>query len=414
MGFNDIDTFFSGHLAWAPRWLVAVVVGIAIVLAGLALQAILIWVAGRFSRRWHPLVQVIFLRTRRLARITLALLAIDIALPLMPLPADALDTARKVMLAAFIMLVGYVAYMAVDISMERYVHGLKMDVADNLLARKAATQMRVLKRALNVLIAFITLGLALMSFDAVRQFGVSLFASAGMAGIVAGLAARPVLSNLIAGMQIAVTQPIRLDDVVVVEGEWGRIEEFTSTYVVVRIWDLRRLIVPLSYFLETPFRNWTYKNSQILGTVYLYTDYTVPVQRVREKAIALIKASPLWDGQVAGLQVTDAKETTLELRALMSANDSSKAWDLRCAVREGLIAFIQSEFPHALPRTRAELERPRKEAEMLTPRDHIDEAEKAEDGAANSGKMEGDAADGTPGGGVPGISQPTPPPEEKT
>ena len=262
------------------------------------------------------------------------------------------------MLAGFILLIGSIVYMAVNIAMTRYVNSLHMDAEDNLLARKAATQMRLLRRAINILIVLVALGFALMSFDAVRQFGVSLFASAGVAGIIAGFAARPVLSNLIAGMQLALTQPIRLDDVVVVEGEWGRIEEFTSTYVVVRIWDLRRLIVPLSYFLETPFRNWSYSGSKILGTVYLYTDYTVPVARIREKAIALIQASPLWDGDAASLVVTNAKENTMELRALMSASDSSKVWDLRCAVREGLIDFIQAEYPDALPRTRAEFAAP--------------------------------------------------------
>ncbi len=350
-----LGTFSTRFLAWTPPWLFALVVFALIVVAGLALQGAILFVAGRFTKRWHPLVQFIFFRTRRFSRIAILVLAVGAALPLVPLPPAILYSARESFLAALILLIGWIAYMAADIAMTRYLNSLHTDVADNLLARKAATQMRVLRRAINVLIVLVTLGFALMSFDAVRQFGVSLFASAGVVGLVVGLAARPVLSNLIAGMQIALTQPIRIDDVVVVEGEWGRIEEFTSTYVVVRIWDLRRLIVPLSYFLETPFRNWTYQSSKILGTVYLYADYTIPVERVRERAIEMIKASPLWDGDVAGLQVTDCKEHTMELRALMSASDSSKAWDLRCAVREGLIAFVQAEFPHALPRTRAEL-----------------------------------------------------------
>jgi small-conductance mechanosensitive channel len=231
---------------------------------------------------------------------------------------------------------------------------LRLDVADNLLARKAATQLRVLRRTVNVLIFLVTAGFALMSFSSVRQFGISLFASAGVAGLAVGLAARPLLSNLIAGIQIALAQPIKLDDVVVIDGEWGRIEEFTATYVVVRIWDLRRLIVPLSYFLKQPFRNWTYTSAQILGQVHLYADYTLPIQPVREKCLELIKANPLWDGGVAVLQVVGAEANVIQLRALMSSADSSKSWDLRCAVREQLIAFIQQNFPHALPRTRAE------------------------------------------------------------
>ena len=175
------------------------------------------------------------------------------------------------------------------------------------------------------------------------------------------LAARPLLSNLIAGIQIALAQPIKLDDVVVVDGEWGRIEEFTATYVVVRLWDLRRLIVPLSYFLAQPFRNWTYTSSQILGLVHLYADYTLPIQPVREKCLELIKASPLWDGGVAVSQVVGADANVIQLRALMSSADSSKSWDLRCAVREQLIEFIQQNFPYALPKTRADLTMPQEQ-----------------------------------------------------
>jgi small-conductance mechanosensitive channel len=358
MDIHAITVFFHYVLAITPRWLSAVLVALAILLGGFALQGLAARVAVRFTRQWDALAQFIYYRVQRIARFAIVLLAVNVALPLIPLPASALTGVRKLLLAGFIILIGWIVYVAVNIAMTRYVNSLNMDDADNLLARKAATQMRLLRRAVNVLIVFITLGFALMSFNAVRQFGVSLFASAGIAGIIAGFAARPVLSNLIAGMQLAMTQPIRLDDVVVVEGEWGRIEEFTATYVVVRIWDLRRLIVPLSYFLETPFRNWSYSGSRIIGTVYLYTDYTVPVARVRAKAIELIQASPLWDGETAGLVVTNAKESTMELRASMSAANSSNVWDLRCAVREGLIDFIQTEFPGALPRTRAELVAP--------------------------------------------------------
>jgi small-conductance mechanosensitive channel len=184
---------------------------------------------------------------------------------------------------------------------------------------------------------------------------VSLFASAGVAGIVVGLAARPLLSNLIAGLQIAVTQPIRIDDVVIVEGENGTIEEITSTYVVVKIWDLRRMIVPLSYFIEKPFENWTREGAALVGSVYLYVDYGVPVERVREKLQEIVSASKLWDGKVAKVQVTDAKESVIELRATVSARTSSAAWDLRCETREKLIGFLQAEHPEALPRRRNEV-----------------------------------------------------------
>jgi small-conductance mechanosensitive channel len=210
----------------------------------------------------------------------------------------------------------------------------------------------LLKRALDVLLLFLTAGFALMSFDSVRQFGVSLFASAGVAGIAAGLAARPVLGNLIAGMQIAITQPIRLGDVLVIQGNWGTVEEISSTYVVLKIWDWRRLIVPLSYFFDNPFENWTRSSASLIGTVMLYVDYTVPVDAVRDKLNEIVRASPLWDGQVVNLQVTDAREETVEVRALVSARDSGATFDLRCEVREKLIAFLGAEYPGALPRRR--------------------------------------------------------------
>ena len=188
-----------------------------------------------------------------------------------------------------------------------------------------------------------------------RQYGVSLFASAGAAGLVVGLSARPLLSNLIAGIQLALTQPIRIEDAVVVEGEWGWIETITSTYVVIRIWDLRRLIVPLTYFIEKPFQNWTHQSADLLGSVMLNVDYTVPVDRVREKLKEIVTGNPLWDGKVQVVQVTDTPNNMVQLRALVSARNSGQAWDLRCEVREKLIAFLQAEYPHALPRQRAEL-----------------------------------------------------------
>jgi len=200
-----------------------------------------------------------------------------------------------------------------------------------------------------------TLGAALMTFDAVRHYGVSLFASAGIAGLVAGLAARPVLSNLFAGIQIAMTQPIRIDDGVLVENEYGRIEEITSTYVVICLWDLRRLIVPLTYFIEKPFQNWTREATDLIGAVSLHVDYTAPVERIRQKAIEIAKASPLWDGMLVKLQVTEARESTLELRVIVSARTGGDAFDLRCELRERLVDFLQREIPSALPRVRQEV-----------------------------------------------------------
>jgi small-conductance mechanosensitive channel len=197
----------------------------------------------------------------------------------------------------------------------------------------------------------------LMVFQPVRQLGTAMIASAGVAGIVIGFAAQKSLGTLLAGFQIAMTQPIRIDDVVIVEGGWGKIEEITLTYVVVRIWDLRRLVVPITYFIEKPFQNWTRTSADILGTVMLQVDYTIPVDAVRQELTRILEESPNWDRKVNGLQVTEAKEKTLELRALMSSSDASKSWDLRCEVREKLVAFIQEHYPASLPLVRARLDR---------------------------------------------------------
>ncbi len=191
-----------------------------------------------------------------------------------------------------------------------------------------------------------------MTFGPVRQYGVSLFASAGVAGLIAGLAARPVLSNLFAGVQIAMTQPIRIEDAVIVENEWGVIEEITSAYVVVRLWDLRRMIVPLTYFIEKPFQNWTHESSALIGSVLFYLDYRAPIGIMREKLKEIVAASKNWDGKTAALQVTDTKQSAIEVRAIMSAASSGQAFELRCEVREKMIDFLQREHPEALPTAR--------------------------------------------------------------
>jgi small-conductance mechanosensitive channel len=196
----------------------------------------------------------------------------------------------------------------------------------------------------------------LMVFDSARQFGASILASAGIAGIIVGFAAQRSIATLLAGSQIAMTQPIRVDDVVIVENEWGRIEEITLTYVVVRIWDLRRLVLPITYFIERPFQNWTRSSADILGTVFLHADYSVPLDALRTELTRILSTSRFWDGKVNVLQVTDAREHTLEIRALASAADASLAWDLRCEVREKLIQFLQRNYPDSQPRLRASVE----------------------------------------------------------
>jgi small-conductance mechanosensitive channel len=230
-------------------------------------------------------------------------------------------------------------------------------VKDNLRARKIHTQFRVLKRIVIAVVGLLAFGTILMTFERVRQLGTTILASAGVVGIVVGMAAQRTIATFIAGLQIAVTQPIRVDDVVIVENEWGRIEEITLTYVVVRIWDLRRLVVPITYFIESPFQNWTRTSADILGTVFIYADYTLPIDVLRGQLQKILKESEHWDGKVCVLQVTNASDRTMELRALMSASDASIAWTLRCEVREKLIDFIKREYPQALPKVRAELNR---------------------------------------------------------
>jgi hypothetical protein len=205
------------------------------------------------------------------------------------------------------------------------------------------------------MVIIVTVGLALMTINEVRQWGVSLLAAGGAAGIFVGLALQPLLSNLIAGIQIATTQPIRLDDQLLVEGEVGNVEEINATYVVLRLWDERRMVLPLTYFLQKPFQNWTRETAQQTGAVMLYVDYTTPVEPLRAKLTELLSASPLWDRRVNALQVTDAKERTMEIRCLMSAANSGQLFDLRCAVREGLVAFLRDSHPGALPRDRQEM-----------------------------------------------------------
>lgn len=232
-----------------------------------------------------------------------------------------------------------------------------INVSDNLRARKIVTQLDIVRKILVFIITVLALAAILMSFDGFRQLGAGLLASAGLAGLVVGFAAQRTLANVLAGFQIALSQPIRIDDVVVVEGEWGRIEEVTLTYVVVKIWDLRRLVLPISYFIEKPFQNWTRTSAEILGTVFLYLDYTVPVEAMRQQLHRLLQASRWWDGKAWALQVTDTKQQTVEIRALMSAADSASAFELRCEIREQLIAWLQAEYPQALPRVRGELSR---------------------------------------------------------
>jgi small-conductance mechanosensitive channel len=335
---------------------------LAVVAASLALGALFHTLLLALGRRLAPGEEAAPARValRLLAaptRLLLPLLALELALPLARLPAAMAVVVGRSVGVAFIAAAAWIAMRATAVLAELLESRYRMDVADNLTARKVHTQIDLLRRIVVAIVAVVSFGGMLMVFDRVRQLGTSLLASAGIAGIIVGFAAQRSLANLLAGLQLAIAQPFRIDDVVIVEGEWGRIEEITLTYVVVKIWDERRLVVPLGYFIEKPFQNWTRVSAELLGTAFLYVDYTVPVQAVRDELRRVLEGNELWDRRAWGLQVTNTTERVVELRALMSARDASQAWNLRCDVREKLVDFLQRTYPDALPRLRGELER---------------------------------------------------------
>jgi len=299
-------------------------------------------------------------------RFLVPVLCLAIVLPFSRLPENILPPLRHFLNIFIIALFAWFIISIVSIIRDALLGRYDINAKDNLRARSIYTQVRVIHHIIVFIIALLTVAFILMTFPKVKQVGVSLLASAGIIGIVIGFAAQKTLGNLIAGIQIALAQPIRLDDVVIVENEWGWIEEITLTYVVVRIWDLRRLVLPISYFIEKPFQNWTRISADILGSVFIYADYTVPVKELRSELTRILEESPHWDKKVNVLQVTDATAQTIEIRALMSAADSPTAWNLRCEVREKLLEFLQKRFPESLPRTRVELkENPKPSTDKL-------------------------------------------------
>lgn len=334
----------------------AITLALAILL-GFIGYLILFKVLFRFAASQDSsLNQALLQRWRRPAKLLLPLLAASLAVPSLRIPQGLEEFLRHLGSMALIASIAWLMVTTIFGLRELILLRYDITASDNLKARAVSTQVNVLVRIAVVVVIVLAGATMLMTFDTVRQVGVSLLASAGIAGIIIGFAAQRSLATLLAGIQIAITQPIRLDDVVIVEGEWGRIEEITLTYVVVRIWDLRRIVLPITYFLEKPFQNWTRASADLLGSVYLHCDYRLPVAAVRSELEKIASQTDLWDGKVCGLVVTDATERTIVLRALVSAPNSGQAWDLRCHVREKLIEFIQREHPDCLPRIRAEME----------------------------------------------------------
>jgi small-conductance mechanosensitive channel len=345
---------FQNETAWLPAWLVSIGVMAAAFIIGLLIHRF----AFRFLTRlvetrdlfWRSLVS----RGKRPLRLGLLTFTLSFGATIAPLNSDQAQVIRHILLLGFIVVLGWTAKTSLHIWMTVYLRRFKLDTEDNLLARTHVTQSRIAERIAGFMIVAITIAATLMTFPEVQQYGVSLLASAGVAGIVLGLALQPVLKNVFAGIQLAITQPIRIDDALIVEGEWGNVEEITSTYVVVKLWDWRRMILPLSYFIEHPFQNWTRESSALIGTVMIYLDYSVPVSVIRSKVEEIAAASKLWDRRVVGVQVTDFRENVMEIRILVSASNAPKTFDIRCEMREKIIEFIQREYPASLPRVRAE------------------------------------------------------------
>ena len=291
-------------------------------------------------------------RLRAPARILTILSAILLALPLVHMDAWLVRVGAKSLGVAWFCALGWLLINSVCIFEELLLSRYDMKAPDNLRARRVRTQTQVLRRLAIGFIIILVIGLSLSLFSRIWHYGAGLLASAGLASLALATAAKSTVSNLLAGIQIALTEPIRIDDVVVVEGEWGRVEEITTSYVIVAIWDKRRLVLPLSYFIEKPFQNWTRESSDLLGTAFLYVDYSVPVDGLRRELAAQLESNPLWDRKTCSMQVTNLTDRTMEIRCLMSARNSSELFDLRCFIREKMIDFIQRNYPEAFPRTR--------------------------------------------------------------
>lgn len=342
--------------ATLPPWLWSLSAALAAVVATLALHWLVLTVVRRTAVRTRTSIDDILLaRLRSPTRWLLAAFALSAVQPGLALGAVALQAWGQIAGLAVPGLLGWTAVALLGAATDLVKARADITVADNLRARRRQTRADILHRIGVFTIALATFCMMLMTIPSVRNIGVTLIASAGLAALAVGAAAQPALKNLIAGLQMAFTEPIRLDDVVVIDGEWGRIEEIRLTYVVVKIWDERRLVVPVSKFLEESFQNWTRTTSSLLGSVIWYLDPSADVARLRGVLAKLIETNPRWDGRFWNLQVTDTKPEAIEVRALMTAKDSSTAFDLRCDVREAMLSFVRAEMPEALVRHRGEI-----------------------------------------------------------
>ena len=343
---------------WLPEWLVVAIVVTVFVAAGWLAHAVVFAILRRVVKNrdlfWRGVVE----RAQAKLRVLIIIIAVGVLITVSPLDPQPSQAVRAILLILTILVTGWIVAGVIDMWAVVYLRKFNMAAEDNLVARKHVTQTRILQRAAIIILGIVTVAMALMTIGAVRQWGVSLLASAGVIGIIAGLALQPVLKNLFAGIQIATAQPIRIDDAVIVEGEWGTVEEITSTYVVVKLWDWRRMVLPLTYFIEKPFQNWTRETSRLIGSAFLYVDYEAPMDRLRAELERICKASPHWDGDVVNLQVTDITDRVAQVRCLASARNAGIAFDLRCEIREQMLAFMRDHCPEALPQDRLNIPLP--------------------------------------------------------
>jgi small-conductance mechanosensitive channel len=346
--------WLRARLGWFPDWGVTLVLLGAGAALAMATHGVVYGVLKRLAQKRGLFLTALVERTSGPSRLALIIVGVSIAATLAPMTVHARALLHHCLLVAFIALAGWAALAALHVSGVVYSRRFKVDVEDNLVARKHL--IRILERTAAAFIVVLTIAAALMTVSAVRQYGVTLLASAGAASLIAGLALQPLLTNLIAGVQIAIAQPIRIEDAVIVENEWGWIEEIGATYVVVRLWDWRRMVLPLTYFIQHPFQNWTRENAALIGTSMFYVDYRAPVEAMRNKLTEICQASRLWDRNVVNLAVTDLSEKTMQVRCLMSARNAPETFDLRCEVREKMIAWLREEHPYALPRDRSDIE----------------------------------------------------------
>lgn len=348
------ENLFEFLAGW-PFWAQDIFLALSAIIVGLIIKGILAIVGKSYTKKnnEYSTIRSIIKHLGRPAEYFFPLLILNWAIPFMHFDDRTTTLLLKINGILLILAFAYLLMKLINVVQDYIIHQFDIKKTDNLRERKIRTQLQYLRKVIVFVIVVLAIIAILLSFESLRRIGAGLLTGVGVGGIIIGFAAQKSLGNLLAGLQIAFTQPLRIDDVVVVEGEWGRVEEITLTYVVINIWDKRRLILPITYFIEKPFQNWTRTTSSILGTASIFVDYAAPVDKIRTEFDRLIAAHPLWDKQAKALEVVNATDKVLELRCLMGANTSGDAWQMRCYIREHLVKYIQENHPEALPKVRA-------------------------------------------------------------